>query len=101
MATAGDYVSAPVDEEDIAQTEIRDVAIFFTSLDSTPVKIGRLRDPKIKLSAEEAEQAAQQYQWRKPKEREEGTHVRLSMEEHAAIDARLNLSVSRLYARTQ
>lgn len=96
MASADDYVMATFDEES-TRMEFTNVAIFFTSLSGEPVKIGRLREPKTKLTAEQAEEVMKQYQWREPEEREEGTHVSLSFEEHPAIDATLGLTLFHVY----
>ena len=42
MATVDDHAFATFDDENIALMELRDVALFFTTLDGKPVKIGRL-----------------------------------------------------------
>ena len=99
MAILDDHAFAMFEDENIARMEFKDVAIFFTTLDDKPVKIGRLQSQIIDSDAEEAEEekTAQIHQQQGQKELQEGTHVRLNFEEHPAIDARLSLFLYHVY----
>lgn len=100
MATTDDYVLAMANEENLSRIELKNVAIFFTSLDGKPIKIGRLGNPVTERTTERTserttERTTEQH---KPSgDSEEGTRVHLSFEEHLAIDARLSLSLDHVY----